>query len=46
MCPKADRAKRVLDAGSGSGLWAIEFADAYPETEVGILKYLGPGKLP
>lgn len=27
-------AKRVLDAGTGTGLWAIEYADAHPETKV------------
>ncbi|KAI1033102.1 hypothetical protein LB504_006286 [Fusarium proliferatum] len=25
---------RVLDAGTGTGVWAIDFADAHPETEV------------
>ncbi|KAM0499063.1 hypothetical protein ACHAP8_005767 [Fusarium lateritium] len=26
-------AKRVLDAGTGTGLWAIEYADAHPEAK-------------
>ncbi|KAL2163761.1 hypothetical protein VTH06DRAFT_5820 [Thermothelomyces fergusii] len=26
--------RRVLDGGTGTGLWAIEFADAHPETHV------------
>ena len=26
--------KRVLDVGTGTGIWAIEFADAYPGAEV------------
>jgi len=25
---------RALDAGTGTGVWAIDFADAHPETEV------------
>ena len=34
LCPEAEDAKRVLDVGTGSGVWAIEYADAHPETEV------------
>jgi SAM-dependent methyltransferase len=26
--------RRVLDAGCGTGIWAIDFADEHPETEV------------
>ncbi|SPJ78464.1 related to TAM domain methyltransferase [Fusarium torulosum] len=29
-----DDQQRVLDVGTGSGIWAIEFADRYPNTEV------------
>ena len=29
-----DRISHVLDVGTGTGLWAIDFADAYPEVEV------------
>ncbi|KAH6950068.1 S-adenosyl-L-methionine-dependent methyltransferase [Fusarium avenaceum] len=31
---ETDSIKRVLDVGTGSGIWAIEFADRYPDTEV------------
>ncbi|KAK3934714.1 S-adenosyl-L-methionine-dependent methyltransferase [Diplogelasinospora grovesii] len=34
MCPKKDGAKRVLDLGTGTGVWAIDYADAHPEAEV------------
>ena len=26
--------KRVLDVGTGTGIWAIEFADTFPDTVV------------
>ncbi|GKU09666.1 tam methyltransferase [Fusarium langsethiae] len=29
-----DSIQQVLDVGTGSGIWAIEFADRYPSTEV------------
>ncbi|PCD43169.1 hypothetical protein AU210_002271 [Fusarium oxysporum f. sp. radicis-cucumerinum] len=31
---KTESIQRVLDVGTGSGIWAIEFADRYPSTEV------------
>ncbi|KAJ4090894.1 hypothetical protein NW761_007248 [Fusarium oxysporum] len=35
LCPKGDEAaKRVLDVGTGTGCWAIEYADAFPQSEV------------
>ncbi|KAM6532641.1 hypothetical protein FALCPG4_005695 [Fusarium falciforme] len=34
LCPKNDGAARVLDLGTGTGIWAIEYADAHPEAEV------------
>jgi methylase of polypeptide subunit release factors len=34
LCPKNNGAKRVLDLGTGSGIWAIEYADAHPEADV------------
>ncbi|KAK4443478.1 S-adenosyl-L-methionine-dependent methyltransferase [Podospora aff. communis PSN243] len=34
LCPKNKGAKRVLDLGTGTGIWAIEYADEHPEAEV------------
>ena len=34
LCPKNDGARRVLDLGTGTGIWAMEYADAHPEAEV------------
>ncbi|KAJ2898478.1 hypothetical protein MKZ38_003867 [Zalerion maritima] len=35
LCPKAESgAKQVLDVGTGTGIWAIEFADLHPEANV------------
>ncbi|KAK0649780.1 S-adenosyl-L-methionine-dependent methyltransferase [Cercophora newfieldiana] len=37
LCPKNDRdakVHRVLDVGSGTGSWAVEFADEHPEASV------------
>ncbi|KAK0624298.1 S-adenosyl-L-methionine-dependent methyltransferase [Immersiella caudata] len=32
--PIGDNPKRVLDIGTGTGIWAIDFADEHPATEV------------
>ena len=29
-----DKPKRILDIGTGTGIWAIEMADEYPEAEI------------
>ncbi|KAH6987061.1 S-adenosyl-L-methionine-dependent methyltransferase [Ilyonectria destructans] len=34
FAPYADTAKRVLDIGTGTGVWAIDFADDHPHAEV------------
>ncbi|KAG7136386.1 Secondary metabolism regulator LAE1 like protein [Verticillium longisporum] len=34
LAPLEPGAKRVLDVGTGTGIWAIAFADAFPEAEV------------
>ncbi|KAK1755439.1 S-adenosyl-L-methionine-dependent methyltransferase [Echria macrotheca] len=36
LCPagKDKPLRRVLDAGTGTGIWAIDFADEHPEAEV------------
>ncbi|KAF5560641.1 methyltransferase [Fusarium phyllophilum] len=34
VCPKAKGARRVLDMGTGTGSWAIDYADANPQAEV------------
>lgn len=32
--PPVPRPRRILECGSGSGAWAIEVAEQYPECEV------------
>ncbi|KAK3311041.1 S-adenosyl-L-methionine-dependent methyltransferase [Chaetomium strumarium] len=34
LSPKKDGANRVLDLGTGTGIWCIEYADEHPEAEV------------
>ncbi|KAF4843324.1 Secondary metabolism regulator laeA [Colletotrichum siamense] len=34
LCPKDEGAKRVLDIGTGTGVWAMDYADAHPEAHV------------
>ncbi|KAI0525519.1 S-adenosyl-L-methionine-dependent methyltransferase [Xylaria bambusicola] len=34
LCPLPKTPKRVLDIATGTGIWAIEFASQYPDTEV------------
>ncbi|KAH6692228.1 S-adenosyl-L-methionine-dependent methyltransferase [Plectosphaerella plurivora] len=34
LCPKDSGARRVLDMGTGTGIWAMDYADAHPEAEV------------
>ncbi|KAI1363481.1 S-adenosyl-L-methionine-dependent methyltransferase [Xylaria arbuscula] len=34
LCPLPEKPKRVLDIATGTGIWAIEFATQYPDTEV------------
>ncbi|KAH6974152.1 S-adenosyl-L-methionine-dependent methyltransferase [Ilyonectria sp. MPI-CAGE-AT-0026] len=34
LAPLEKSPGRVLDVGTGTGIWAIDFADQYPETEV------------
>ncbi|KZL79640.1 methyltransferase domain-containing protein, partial [Colletotrichum incanum] len=34
LAPIEDNPQRVLDVGTGTGIWAIDFADQYPNAEV------------
>ncbi|KAF5017329.1 hypothetical protein F66182_10758 [Fusarium sp. NRRL 66182] len=34
LAPIKDNVKKVLDVGTGTGIWAIDFADEYPQSEV------------
>ncbi|KAL0931874.1 tam domain methyltransferase [Colletotrichum truncatum] len=47
-CPKNDGAKRVLDLGTGTGIWSLDYADAHPDAEViGVdLSAIQPGYVP
>jgi ubiquinone/menaquinone biosynthesis C-methylase UbiE len=35
--PPVRNPKRILDLGTGSGDWAIQVAEQYPESEVSVL---------
>ncbi len=34
FAPIPDHPQRILDLGTGTGIWAIEIADRYPSAEV------------
>ncbi|KAF5634196.1 TAM domain protein [Fusarium sp. NRRL 52700] len=34
LAPIGDKVTRVLDLGTGTGIWAMDFADEYPQAEV------------
>ncbi|KAF9877832.1 hypothetical protein CkaCkLH20_04967 [Colletotrichum karsti] len=48
LSPKKNGAKRVLDVGTGTGIWALEYADEHPEAIVlGVdLSPIQPGFVP
>lgn len=35
-CQPGAKVGRVLDVGTGSGIWALDFGDEHPESEAGI----------
>jgi hypothetical protein len=39
--PPVPRPRRILECGSGSGAWAMEVAEQYPECEVGEITPVG-----
>ncbi|KAF6844656.1 methyltransferase domain-containing protein [Colletotrichum musicola] len=47
-CPKKNGATRVLDVGTGTGIWAMDYADEHPEaTVLGVdLSPIQPGFVP
>lgn len=34
LAPIGEKPKNILDIGTGTGIWAIEMADAFPETQI------------
>ncbi|TEA17258.1 Secondary metabolism regulator LAE1 [Colletotrichum sidae] len=46
--PKKDGAKRVLELGTGTGVWALDYAEAHPDaTVIGVdLSPIQPGYVP
>ena len=34
MAPIGEKPGKILDVGTGTGIWAIEMGDEYPNTEV------------
>lgn len=35
LAPIGDSPQHVIDLGTGTGIWALDFADQYPSAEVG-----------